>query len=62
MSAGASVRALRGWPLSWNGPADDVSGRRARMSPVMAPGRNTRPVALVVSICGVSAARSAART
>src|SRR5262249_24410603 len=30
-------------------------------SGVMGRGRNTRPVALVVSICGVSAARSAAR-
>jgi len=33
----------------------------ARMSPVMAPGKNTRPVASVVSIYGVSAARSVAR-
>jgi hypothetical protein len=31
------------------------------MSPVMAPGKNTRPVASVVSIYGVSAARSVAR-
>ena len=26
----ASVRALRGWPLSWNGPADDLRGSAGR--------------------------------
>ncbi len=32
----------------------------ARISPTMAPGRKTMPTALVVSICGMSAVRSAA--
>lgn len=37
-------------------------GTPTRMRPVIAPGRKTSPVALVDSICGVSAERRAVRT
>ncbi len=39
-----------------------IGSTPARIRPVIAPGRNTIPTALVVSIWGTSAARSAVRT